>query len=64
VIIFIGGDENGKELLLNEFYLNFETNWLNLIQDSLTRKGIYKVYDKFIFVIIDEMVKEVFNKNY
>ncbi len=26
VIIFIGGDENGNELLLNKFYLNFESN--------------------------------------
>lgn len=43
MIIFIGGDENGNELLLNEFYLNFETNLLNLIQDFLTRKGIYKI---------------------
>ena len=46
VIIFIGGGEDDNELLLNEFYNNFESILFNLIQDSLTRKSIYKVYDK------------------
>lgn len=57
VIIFIGGGEDDNELLLNEFYNNFETILFNLIQDSLTRKSIYKVYDKLI-IVIDEMVNE------
>ena len=57
VIIFIGSDEDNNEVLLNEFYNNFEKNLINLVQDSLTRKNIYKVYQQLI-IVIDEMVNE------
>ena len=57
VIIFIGSDEDNNEVLLSEFYNNFEKNLINLVQDSLTRKNIYKVYQQLI-IVIDEMVNE------
>ena len=57
VIIFIGSDEDNNEVLLSEFYNNFEKNLINLVQDSLTRKNIFKVYQQLI-IVIDEMVNE------
>ena len=57
VIIFIGSDEDNNEVLLGEFYNNFEKNLITLVQDSLTRKNIFKVYQQLI-IVIDEMVNE------
>jgi hypothetical protein len=57
VIIFIGSDEDNNEVLLSEFYNTFEKNLISLVQDSLTRKNIFKVYQQLI-IVIDEMVNE------
>ena len=55
ISIFIGQDENDNEILLEKVYDGFESQLINIIQDSLTREKLLNSYDKLI-ILIDEMI--------